>query len=176
MAVPAAQSRAGHPSGWHQLPTYCSVTLVVCVYQGVSKLLLASEEMVAHPTLSESSLYPTATKLQCDEIILGTETWFLLSLPPGCPHDSCLPCPPALYNQGSLSFRKLPWSSCVPLPFPHYQLPWAVTHGFSDLPWNQKTPSPNGLNMRLGLQELQEASPDHIESKYQGERCPGLEI
>lgn len=104
----------GIPVAGTSSPTYCSVLGNLCL-----RSLKGSQQTPASkwggggtPTLSESSLYLTATKLPTDKIILGTETLFMLSLLPGCPYD--LLCPPALYNQVSLSSGNVPRPSCVP--------------------------------------------------------------
>lgn len=138
--------------------------------------MLASEEMAAHPTLSESSLHPTVTKLTSDKIALGIKTWFMLSLLTGRPHDSCLPGPPASYNQGSLSCRKFPWQPVSLLSLA--TLPAAMGCNPRTLRpiLEPEDLNPTGLKMRMGPQDLQEGFPGHKENKCQGESCPGLEI
>lgn len=139
--------------------------------------MLASEEMAAHPTLSESSLHPTATKLPSHKIILGTKTWFMLSLLPGCPHDSCLPCPPASYNQGSLSCRKFPWHTCVPA-VSLATLPAAMGCNPQTLRpiLEPEDLNPTSLKMKMGPQGLQEDFPGHKENKCQSKSCSGFKM
>lgn len=106
----------GIPVAGISSPTYCSVLGNLCLLS-----LKGSQQTPAgkwgdggSPTLSESSLY---LKLPNDKIILGTETLFMLSLLPEYPYD--LPCPPALYNQVSISSRSVPRPSCVPDALDH---------------------------------------------------------
>lgn len=98
----------------------------VLLYLCLPTLKGSQQSPASTPTLSESSVYPTVSKLPYDMIILGTEILFTLSLLLGRPHNFHLSCPPTFYNQGPLSPGTPPGIAVSLLPSVIYQLHWAI--------------------------------------------------
>lgn len=94
------RAELGIPVAGTSSPAYCSIlgNLYLLSLKGSQQTPAIKWGDGGTPHFVWKFSVPHSHQTTSDKIILGTETLFMLSLLPGCPHGSYLPCPPAFYN------------------------------------------------------------------------------